>query len=189
MTICESICRVHDTLITNYDKLEKVFENITPEGILYNLLENAVIGSSSKCYSGLKQKTWQSIMIILRNICKYSARCYEYMVKYGILGIVKHMLCENNKEDIENDEELKSGVKEIREDIIPLLDALLPQNHSSDNNANYKELETMKEEYLRKESMSDFIKAILPCVMTIYDESARLSIKLYSLQIINKLWN
>ena len=193
-TICDSINRLYDLSPVNIPKLKKDYELLVTNDLLDNFFEIVVAGANSEAYLALTNKIWQSLMIILRYLCKFSPKICKYFINHGIFNIIQSMLATNPQK--QTDESIRIRIQEINESVILLLDAILPQKNliitegkEKDIEAGRLILETEKETILSEQGniITVLSQAVLPQVIEIYDESAALSTKFFCSQIIDKL--
>ena len=196
--ICDSISRFYEFVPTNINKFKRDYELVYSEELIDNLFEMILVGSSSPGYSALSTKTWQNVMAALRYLCKFSPKVCKYAVANGVLNIVQTMLSGNTENSLESKtlNENNQGGQEASESAILLLDAILPQKHlisisgkEGESEMERYQLEAEKEKILFAQGNTVEVlgEAVLPRVITIYEESAALSTKFFCLQSIDKL--
>ena len=190
-TITESMSKFCEITIKYAEKLEKLINLISPEDILSNLFDMMSMFTN---YGEIKY--WQNLMTSISWLCKLSIRNYDYMIQRGVLGAIKNILTAESRvsvTDIIELENIESGIKEVKESVVLLLNAVLPQTDLMNSNTkelDFPILESEKEKRLmeKREALLDFGEIVLPCILAIYDETASPYTKLLCLQIIDKLW-
>ena len=182
LNIYELIPRTHGA---NDIKLRIWIEKITIDTLINNILNIVSTAVNSSRCDHITIQCWSSMMKILRYICKSSSTLYKRLLSDGLLNNLQELFLINKG---------KSREGTINEGIILLLDSILPHKHLltisiKSNNATEYEMECFKKDIIQAqgESIQRLSESIFSQVMSVYKNGGSLSIKIYCLQIIDKI--
>jgi len=196
-TICELLPTIYGTRSEDMGVIKSRIEEIVTNDMIENIIEALSIATNSDI--ALTPSSWINIIRILRFTCKYSDKICKQVISFGILNLLQ-MLLTAEKRMVMNTEVdfIKSEGTNESEDIIGegsviLLDAILPHKslldeYFKDKSAEYL-IEAAKEKILKDQEiyLEKLWETILPRTMQIFETTESAKIKLYCLQIIDKI--